>query len=193
MRDRPLLCTTFGFSRHRPRLIARALRDWPVVRLPIRLAERVHRRRQRRRRALLLTRPRARNERNGIFLSSARFTFSRLARFHRRSLCLLTCPRDISCRECESAEYQCRRDARRRAHIVPALTSLLFQETAKSSKDKAKNGKDVDAVDEVRLYYLSLCLCHYSPGYIATPVIADRQRLRAQCVHCFALAQYSKI
>jgi len=33
-----------------------------------------------------------------------------------------------------------------------SLMPLLFQETAKSGKDKAKNGKDVDVVDEVRLY-----------------------------------------
>lgn len=84
---------------------------------------------------------------------------------HRRSCChtlslsfslslyLLNLPRALTTRKCESAERVL--DAR---SAPPTLTPLLFQETAKSGKEKTKNGKDVDAVDEVRLYCPSLFL-----------------------------------
>jgi hypothetical protein len=53
-----------------------------------------------------------------------------------------------------------------------SLIPLLFQETAKSGKDKAKNGKDVDVVDEVRLY-CRLAATPYRFRLPETPVIAD--------------------
>lgn len=124
---------------------------------------------------LLLNRPRAQDERNGINILCIS-----PVRSQRRSPAVTFSPSSFPLRlTFASAKVPENPNATFPTYHYRLLTPLLFQETAKSGKEKTKNGKDVDAVDEVRLYCPSLSpsVSPFVTRCESTPVIAGYHRL----------------